>query len=139
MGAKSYSVLAEAILLLHFAFVLFVVLGFLLVWIGYFAGWSFVRNPWFRVAHLLAMGVVVAESVYGVICPLTTWEADLRAKAGEGPTYGGSFIQHWVHRVMFFEISERTFTLIYVVFFALIVLSFVIVRPRPFRTASRGH
>ena len=91
------------------------------------------RNPWFRGAHLLAMAVVVAESVFGIVCPLTKWEVALRVKAGEDPEYAGSFIQHWVHRVMFFEISERTFTTIYVLFFALIVLSLVVVPPRPFR------
>jgi hypothetical protein len=138
MGAKSYGLLADGILLLHFAFVLFVLGGLISVWVGYFARWKFVRNPWFRVAHLLAMGVVVAESVGGVICPLTTWEGELRMKAGEGPSYAGSFIQHWVHRVMFFEVREGAFTIIYVVFFALVVLSFVVVRPRAFRTRSHG-
>jgi hypothetical protein len=133
---KSYGVLADAILILHFAFVIFVISGLIMIWLGYFAGWKFVRNPWFRVAHLLAMGVVVAESVFGVICPLTTWEAELRIKAGEDPRYAGSFIQHWVHRVMFFEIPEKAFAIIYVIFFSLIVLSFVMVRPRPFRRAT---
>jgi hypothetical protein len=134
MRAQSYALLADAVLVLHFAFVLFVIAGLLVTWIGYFAGWKFVRNPWFRAAHLLAIAAVVAESLFGVICPLTTWETELRRKAGEDPAYAGSFIQHWVHRVMFFEISERTFTLIYVVFFVLIVLSLVVVPPRPFRT-----
>ena len=133
MGAQSYALLADAILVLHFAFVLFVVAGLLLTWIGYFAGWKFVRNPWFRGAHLLAMAVVVAESLFGVICPLTKWETALRLEAGEDPAYAGSFIQHWVHRVMFFEVSERTFTMIYIAFFVLIVLSLVVVPPRPFR------
>src|SRR6188474_2502269 len=135
MRAQSHALLADAILVLHFAFVLFVVAGLLLTWIGYFAGWKFVRNPWFRGAHLLAMAVVVAESLFGVICPLTKWEGALRLKAGEDPAYAGSFIQHWVHRVMFFEISEQTFTMVYVVVFVLIVLSLVVVPPRPFRTA----
>ena len=135
MGAQSYARLADAILVLHFAFVLFVVAGLLVTWIGYFAGWKFVRNPWFRGAHLLAMAVVVAESLLGIICPLTKWEAALRLKAGEDPAYEGSFIQHWVHRVMFFEISERTFTMVYVIVFVLIVLSLVVVPPRPFRIA----
>jgi hypothetical protein len=133
MRAQSHALLADAILVLHFAFVLFVVAGLLLTWIGYFAGWKFVRNPWFRSAHLLAMAVVVAESLFGVICPLTKWETALRLKAGEEASYAGSFIQQWVHRVMFFEIPERTFTMIYVVFFALMVLSLVVVPPRPFR------
>ena len=135
MGEQSYAVLADAVLVLHFAFVLFVVAGLLVTWIGYFAGWKFVRNPWFRGAHLLAMAVVVAESLFGIICPLTKWEAALRLKAGEDPAYEGSFIQHWVHRVMFFEISERTFTMVYVIVFVLIVLSLVVVPPRPFRIA----
>src|SRR5687767_15618663 len=133
MGAKSYALLADTVLILHFGFVLFVVGGLLVTWIGYFARWRFVRNPWFRCAHLLAMAVVVAESLFGVICPLTKWEMALRVKAGEDPAYADSFVQHWVHRVMFFEISERTFTLIYVIFFVLIVLSLVVVPPRPFR------
>ena len=134
MRAQSYALLADAVLVLHFAFVLFVVAGLLVTWIGYFAGWKWVRNPWFRGAHLLAMAVVVAESLFGIICPLTKWEAALRLKAGEDPAYEGSFIQHWVHRVMFFEISERTFTVLYVIVFVLIVLSLVVVPPRPFRT-----
>jgi len=132
MGAQSYARLADAILVLHFAFVLFVVVGLVIVWIGYLASWQFVRNPWFRGAHLLAMAIVVAESLFGVLCPLTDWEAALRLKAGEDPAYTGSFIQHWVHRVMFFEISERVFTVIYVAFLALILLSLAIVRPRRF-------
>jgi len=138
MGARGQALLADAILLLHFAFVLFVVGGLITIWIGYFARWNFVRNPWFRVAHLLAMGVVVAESVCGVICPLTTWEADLREKSGEIPRYAGSFVQHWVHRLMFFEVPERIFTLIYVAFLALILLSLVVVKPRAFRTRSHA-
>lgn len=138
MGAKGYAILADALLLLHFAFVLFVVGGLLAIWIGYFARWKFVRNPWFRIAHLLAMAIVVAESVCGIICPLTTWEEDLRMKSGEGPSYAGSFIQHWVHRVMFFEVPEGTFTIIYIAVFALIVLSLLVVRPRPFRARSHA-
>jgi hypothetical protein len=135
MRAQPHALLADAILVVHFAFVLFVIFGLLLTWIGYFAGWKFVRNPWFRGAHLLAMGVVVAESLFGIICPLTKWEIALRVKAGGDPAYAGSFIQHWVHRVMFFEVSEQTFTVLYVIFFVLIVLSLVVVPPRRFRAA----
>jgi hypothetical protein len=132
MTAKSYLVLADAVLLLHFVFVAFVVGGLALIWIGYFARWRFVRNPWFRIAHLLAMAFVVAESVFGMMCPLTTWEDQLRLRGGEGAAYSNSFIQYWIHRVMFFEVPERIFTLIYVAFLLLIVLSLVVVKPRSF-------
>jgi hypothetical protein len=136
MGVQSRAFLADIILILHFAFVLFVVGGLAVTWIGYFARWRFVRNPWFRTAHLLAMTIVVGEALFGIMCPLTNWEASLRMQAGEDSRYAGSFIQHWVHRVMFFEISERTFTLIYVAVFALIVMSLIFVPPRAFRSSE---
>jgi hypothetical protein len=96
MGAKSCAVLADTVLILHIGFVLFVVGGALVARTGYFARWRFVRNPWFRAVHLLAMAVVVAESLFGVICPLTTWEAALRVKAGKDPSYAGSFMHRSV-------------------------------------------
>jgi hypothetical protein len=122
------SLLADLILLAHFAILLFVVLGLLFIWIGYFLNFRWVRNFYFRFAHLLTIGIVVLESVLGWICPFTTWENQMRASAGQTP-YAQSFVAHWVHRVMFYEFSERTFTIIYVVFFALVVASFIFVRP----------
>ena len=127
---KLYLVLADAILVIHFAFVSFVLVGLLLVWVGKLCGWNFVRNIWFRVAHLCAIGVVAAESLAGFICPLTTWENRLRFMAGGEEQYQGSFIQHWLHQVMFFELSENVFTVIYIIFFAAVALSFWFVPPR---------
>lgn len=125
-----YSLLADLVLIIHFAFVAFVVAGLALVWIGWRCGWSFVRNLWFRAAHLLAIGVVAAESLAGVVCPLTTWENDLRFLAGGGEHYQGSFVQHWLHRVMFYDASEGLFTILYVLFFGAVLLSFWLVAPR---------
>lgn len=115
-------------LLVHFAFVAFVVLGLIVILLGGIRRWRFVRNFYFRAAHLVAIGCVVMESVAGVTCPLTTWENDLRLMAG-GDQYAGSFVQHWIHRVMFFQASEATFTIIYIAFFLVVVLSFFLVRP----------
>ncbi len=84
-------------LVAHFAYVAFVVVGLLVIWTGYFLRWSFVRNFWFRFAHLGCMGVVVVESVFGVTCPLTTWEMQLRLLAGSGQHDQTSFLQYWVH------------------------------------------
>ena len=124
------SLLADFILLVHFAYVLFVVLGLVVIWLGFFMRWPFVRNFWFRLAHLLAMGYVVAECFMGVICPLTIWENQLRWKAGGGHFYQGSFIEHWVHQIMYYDASPLLFSVIYVIFFILIILSFWYVRPR---------
>jgi len=133
-GGNIYSLLADLVLLVHFAFVAFVSLGFLVIWLGYFCRWPFVRDLRFRVTHLLAIGVVLAESLTGFFCPLTTWENQLRRQAG-GSGYSGSFVQHWVGRILFRDWSEQTFTFIYAGFFILVGLSFWIVRPH--RRAQR--
>jgi len=134
-----YTLLADFVLILHFAFVAFVVAGLLLVWVGWLCRWRFVHNFWFRLAHLLAIGVVAAESLAGIVCPLTIWENSLRLLAGGGERYQDSFVQHWLHRVMFFEASEGTFTILYVLFFAAVALSFWLVKPRRPAFAGRGQ
>lgn len=121
---------ADAILLIHFAFVLFVFGGMCLIWIGRWRRWKFVRNFWFRVAHLTAIATVAVESLAGYVCPLTTWENQLRLLAGAEERYAGSFIQHWLHRLMFFEWPERTFTILYLAFFLLVALSIWLVPPQ---------
>jgi hypothetical protein len=127
---RFYLVLADLVLVVHAAFVAFVIVGLLLIWIGWLRHWAFVRNCWFRVAHLVAIGVVVAESVAGFVCPLTTWEDRLRLLAGGEERYQGSFIQHWLHQVMFFDLGENVFTIIYLAFFLTVALSLWLVPPR---------
>ena len=122
--------LADLVLVVHTAFIAFVVVGMVLIWVGRFRGWAFVRNIWFRVAHLAAMGVVAAESLLGFICPLTTWEDQLRLQAGGQQRYAGSFIQHWLHPLIFFDIGEGVFTAAYLAFFLAVVLSFWLIPPR---------
>src|SRR5207249_2342877 len=88
-----YSLLADLVLLVHFGFVAFVVVGFVVIWVGYFCRWPFVRDLRFRLVHLLAMTLVLAEALAGFVCPLTTWERQLRIRAGDGTGYSGSFIR----------------------------------------------
>ena len=133
---RLYLVLADLVLILHAAFVAFVLFGLVLIWIGRFRRWAFVRKFSFRLAHLAAIGVVAAESLAGFVCPLTTWENHLRLLAGNEKRYEGSFIQHWLHRVMFFDGSERVFTIAYILFFLVVALSLCLVPPRrPWRTS----
>ena len=134
-GTQLYSLLADAILLIHFAFVAFVVLGFVFIWVGYFCRWPFVRDLRFRLVHLAAMGFVLAESLAGFICPLTTWENALRLKAGGKAVYSVSFIQHWFGRLTFHDWSDQTFAILYAAFFLFVAVTFWVVRPRsPRRT-----
>lgn len=116
----NYSLLADIILLVHFAIVLFVVGGLLLIVLGNVMSWPWVNTTWFRALHLLAILIVVAESLLGIECPLTTLENWLRIQAGQG-VYQGSFIQFWVHQVMFYSAPGWVFATAYAAFAALVV------------------
>jgi hypothetical protein len=126
-----YSLAAAAILVTHVLFVVFVVFGLILVYAGWTLSWQWVRNPWFRVAHLFAIGIVVLQSWFGVICPLTIWEMNLRAKAGES-IYEGSFIIHWLNQLLYYQAPPWVFVVCYTVFGGLVLFSWFVVRPNSF-------
>ncbi len=123
------SLAADLLLILHFAFVIFVVGGLALVWIGGFLQWAWVRNRWFRTAHLGAIGLVVAQSWLGILCPLTRWEMQLREKAGES-TYEGSFVSHWLGEILYIEAPWEAFLIAYTIFGLLVLGSLFLVPPR---------
>jgi hypothetical protein len=128
-----WSLLADAVLLVHALFVGFVVFGQLLILAGLALGWAWVRNVRFRVAHLLAIGIVVLQAWVGVLCPLTLLENALRLRAGE-PAYAESFMAHWLHRLIFFDAPPWVFTVAYTVFAGLVAATWYWGRPvRPDR------
>jgi hypothetical protein len=110
-----YRLLADVVLSFHFAIVVFVIGGLVLVLVGNWRGWSFVNTWWFRLAHLAAIGIVVAQAWLGIVCPLTTLENWLRVQADE-PMYEASFIEHWVGRLIFYDAPAWVFTLAYTLF-----------------------
>jgi len=124
-----YRVLADAILVTHFGFVIFVVGGFVLILLGLRRGWSWVRNRKFRLAHLAAIGIVMVQAWLGRICPLTLWESELRRLGGQAP-YTETFVQHWLHQWMFFNAEPWVFAAIYTAFGALVALTWWLGGPR---------
>ena len=129
-----YQWLADAVLTLHVAIVVFVVGGLLLTLAGNLRGWRWVNAPWFRLAHLAAIAVVVAEAWFGVVCPLTSLEMWLRMQARAG-AYAGGFIEHWLQRLLYWNAPAWVFTLAYSLF-GLAVLATWWRWPPEFR---RGH
>lgn len=115
-----YQALADAVLLLHFGIVLFVVLGLPAIIIGNKAGWSWANNLWWRLAHLVAIGVVALQAWLGQYCPLTILESSLREQAGRSG-YAASFIEHWVQRVLYYQAPLWVFAIIYTAFGLLVV------------------
>lgn len=125
----NHQLIADLVLVGHAAFVAFVVFGLVLIVAGGMLGWSWVRNRWFRVAHLVCIGIVVAQSWLGVICPLTTLEMSLRRQAGAA-AYEGSFISHWLGELLYYQAPAWVFVTAYTLFGALVLISWFWVRPR---------
>jgi hypothetical protein len=126
---QPYALYADLLLIVHASFIAFVVLGQVLVVAGRIASWGCVRNFWFRAAHIAAILYVAGEAWLGVACPLTEWEQILRRKAGQG-FYSGGFIVHWLHRIIFYDLSGWIFTAIYSLFALLVLLSLYYCPPR---------
>ena len=85
-----YRFLADLVLLVHLGFVLFVILGGLLV----------VRRPGVAPLHLPAAVWGVLIEFTGWICPLTPLENSLRVRGGEAG-YSGGFIEHYVRQTLY--------------------------------------
>lgn len=126
-----FRLLADAVLVTHVAFVAFVIAGLPLILLGGFRRWGWIRNPWFRLGHLAAIGVVVAQAWCGVVCPLTTLEMYLRQRGGEA-TYEGSFIAHWLQRLLYYDAPPWVFVVCYTLFGLVVAGSWILFRPRPF-------
>ncbi len=104
-----YPLLADLVLAAHLILVVFIVGGLVLVVIGNLRSWNWVNGLWFRLLHLAAIAIVVAESWFGLSCPLTTLEIWLRTKA-RATTYTGGFIEHWLQRILFYDAPPWVFT-----------------------------
>ena len=124
-----YLLAADAVLIIHFLFICYIVFGLFFIWIGHYLKLRIVKNLTFRISHISAMGFVLCESQVGMICPLTEWENLLRVKGGEEVRYEISFIAELFHKIIFYNFSMRTFIITYFIFFALMLISFRIVPP----------
>jgi polyferredoxin len=117
--------LADAVLLAHFAIAAFIMCGLIFVWVGAALDWRWVRNPWFRYLHLAAIAFIAAEALLGIACPLTVWEDLLR-----GSVRAESFIARWVHRLLYYRAPEWIFTTAYALWTLATLLTLWLVPPR---------
>lgn len=130
-----YRLLADFVAIMHFAYVAFVVVGLLAILLGWAMKWEWVRNRTFRIVHLAMILVVVLESWWGIICPLTSWENQLRALGGQAP-HQRAFIAELLHDLMFFEAEPWVFTACYTLFGAAVVGALFLIPPGWRRSAN---
>jgi len=124
-----YSFLADLVVVVHFTYVAFVLLGQPAILLGVALHWKWVRNPWFRFTHLAAIDIVALQAALGILCPLTVWEDHLRHLAGQ-PVSEASFIGRWMHTLLFYDLPLWVFTAMYIGFFLLVLVTFALAPPR---------
>ena len=85
-----YRVLADLVMLFHFAVILFIVMGGFLTW----------RWPRLAWVHLPAVAYGISISLVGWVCPLTPLESELRLRAGQRGFEGG-FVEHYILPIIY--------------------------------------
>jgi hypothetical protein len=85
-----FDLAANALAVVHLAYFVFVVGGVVAIVVGSRRGVTWVRNPWFRIAHIAAIYVVLVEDVTGFPCPLNVlqWGARTAATGARETTAG---------------------------------------------------
>lgn len=119
---------ADLILIVHALVVAFVLVAQAMILVGWWRRWSWIRNAWFRLAHLVTIVVVMLQAWLGRLCPLTVWERELRRAAGQA-FHEQSFVEHWVTRYLYLDLPWWVFVSAYTLFAALVVWSWWRVPP----------
>ena len=121
--------LADMILVIHFLFIAFVVLGQVCIVVGGFRHWAWVHSFRFRITHIAAIAIVVVQDWLHMVCPLTIWENALRRAAG-GTGYPDTFVGYWGGKLVYYEAPAWVFTTIYTAFGFIVLASWFLVKPR---------
>lgn len=91
-----YKFLADMVVLIHFLWILFLILGVL---------WGR-RNKLVKIFHLSGLTFAFIIQILNWYCPLTHLEVWLRSKHASSLTYTGSFIIYYVERIVYVELSR---------------------------------
>ena len=131
-----YGFLADLVVAFHIAYVSFVIFGQLAILLGIVFKWEWIRNPWFRWTHLIAIVIVAVEAIFSITCPLTDLENYLRVSAGQSIS-GDSFIGRCLNDLLFYDVPEWILMCCYIGFALLVAATFWLAPPRrKQRTAS---
>jgi hypothetical protein len=120
---------ADVIVVLHLGFMLGVAFFPVLVLVGAWRGWSWVREFWLRLGHFLAFSLVFAQAVVGHECPINEFERQLRG--GDLHNMEGSTaLGRLAHAILFPGVEPAQILPYYLLFALLVLISWLVVRPR---------
>jgi len=115
-------ILAQAILAIHVAVIVFNAAGLVMIPVGAFMGWRLVRIAWLRLLHLALLAIVAGQALAGRACILTIWQSELSRETPSPP-----LIMGWVNRLVYWNLPFWVFTIIYsAVFLYVLALSVLV-------------
>jgi hypothetical protein len=123
-----FALAADALVVIHILYVAYIVVGLGLILIGLRRRRNWIRNPWFRITHLVAILIVIYEIIVKANCPLTTWEMRLRAMAGQAVNQT-TFMDRLLSFMLVADAPRWLVSGLYFVFGVAITLVFVFARP----------
>jgi glycopeptide antibiotics resistance protein len=100
--------LADLVLITHFAIAAFLALGMLLIPLGAYWHWAWVRSRRLRQIHMGLMVLIAIEALFHITCPLTTLEAYLRKS-----TAPESFWADQLGKILYWDLPLEFFTILY--------------------------
>jgi len=122
-----HKIIADTIVIVHLAWILFMLVGFMFTLCGFF--WKGFFDRWlFRTFHLLGIAYVSLLAILGKYCPLTLWENTLRAKYNPALTYPGSFMIHYAKKLVYPDINPLIIHIV-TTFIAVFTVFVFIIRP----------
>ncbi len=120
-------IFADVILVIHFLWVIFMIGGFVLTLCAF--RWKRLFEWfWLRTIHVVGIVFVATLEIFGWYCPLTTWEMALRQHVDPNAVYAGSFVIHWIERLIYPDVSPLVLTIPAIAIAAVTVVVYV-VRP----------
>jgi hypothetical protein len=122
-------IIADLIVSIHFGYVIFVVGGLFVIVLGGALKWRFIRNFWLRALHLIMILIVVYEAIFGISCPLTDWEYELRVAAGQANAASASFVARLIQQIIFYDFPPIVFTISYCLFGIAVLVSWWLIPP----------
>ena len=102
------SLFSEIVLLFPFCIFLFMILSFFLIPLGYYQKWEWVKNKYYRLIHLVLMGIIFIETILGFMCPLTILENFLR-----NDIEINNKITQIIHQIMYWDLPTYQFIILY--------------------------
>jgi hypothetical protein len=112
MPPSVLAALASTVLAVHLGVIAFNVFGLVVVPLGAWRGWRWVRIFWWRALHLALLCVVALQALFGRACFLTLWQAALEQDAG-APASRAPLIERWIESVIFWNLPILVFAALY--------------------------